>query len=575
MAVGSLAQVQHGYVKTKGRLTDNGVVVKGKGLSGALVTIKGRNGVISRGDGSFSLSITGNFYLLNVMKHGYVLTDPEAISREYSYSQNPLVLVLEDEKQFREDKQVAKDKIREALFQQYRQQNVELKRKLAENEIKRDEYDKMKYRLDSLQDSNESLIRSMAEEYARIDFDYINEFMACVQQHILSGELTKADSLLKIQSRNLDEDVNSFIEFKNRNVQKRDEQKWRDSVEWHQKDFLAQQCYAKHILFKMKHLNDSARHYLELRAKLDTANVAWQLEAGAFIENFCIDKENTIWISPDYNYAMSFYLRALRNAINQYGENSPIVGRCYSHIGDIWQDMPNKYYEMALSVIQSHYGEESLEAAEIWHKMGEYYTSWKPDTWGMFEEADSCFKKAIKIYDKHYGRNNLESLLCYLMLESKEKYVKKITRLLEDWGADKQLEKIRILNIIAKYFSFEADRAERAHADVYYYFSSEWVDDNYNYMFDNYDKETWEQCKEAYTKMIEHDKEIIECYENSIDYYKEQIVLMTAIYGEDYVPDQVAKQMIEFAKEQMEYYQAEMKVAEYNLEIGEQYKTKK
>jgi len=47
------AQTQQGYVKTKGRLANNGTVIQGTRLSGAMVTVKGRNAVLSGSNGTF------------------------------------------------------------------------------------------------------------------------------------------------------------------------------------------------------------------------------------------------------------------------------------------------------------------------------------------------------------------------------------------------------------------------------------------------------------------------------------------------------------------------------------------
>ena len=83
MVVGlSYAQTQQGYVKTKGRLGSNGSLVKGTRLSGATITVKGQNAVLSSKNGTFILAIPStNFYLQNVQKQGYVITDPDALSR--------------------------------------------------------------------------------------------------------------------------------------------------------------------------------------------------------------------------------------------------------------------------------------------------------------------------------------------------------------------------------------------------------------------------------------------------------------------------------------------------------------
>ena len=95
LALGCWSQSQQGYVKTKGRLGSNGAVVKGSRLSGAVITVKGGNAVVSSRNGTFSLSIPNNSYFLqSVQKQGYVLTDPDVLSKQYVQSKNVLTLAL-------------------------------------------------------------------------------------------------------------------------------------------------------------------------------------------------------------------------------------------------------------------------------------------------------------------------------------------------------------------------------------------------------------------------------------------------------------------------------------------------
>ena len=69
------AQTQQGYVKTRGCLDSNGTVVAGTRLTGATITVKGSNPVISGNKGTFSIVIPNNvFYLQDIQKQGYVLT---------------------------------------------------------------------------------------------------------------------------------------------------------------------------------------------------------------------------------------------------------------------------------------------------------------------------------------------------------------------------------------------------------------------------------------------------------------------------------------------------------------------
>lgn len=107
------AQTQQGYVKTKGRLASNGTVISGTRIPGATIQVKGRTDVLSQSNGTFSFPIPSqNFYLQSVQKQGYVLTDPDMLSKQYTYSNNPLVLVLETPSQQADDKLAAEKNTR-------------------------------------------------------------------------------------------------------------------------------------------------------------------------------------------------------------------------------------------------------------------------------------------------------------------------------------------------------------------------------------------------------------------------------------------------------------------------------
>ena len=122
------AQTQRGYVKTKGRLCSNGSVIAGTPLSGAMVTVKDANPVVSSNKGTFSISVSGNsYYLQNVQKLGYVLTDPDVLTKQYAYSKNPLVLVMETTKNQAADELSAEKKMRQTLQRQLQEKENEIK----------------------------------------------------------------------------------------------------------------------------------------------------------------------------------------------------------------------------------------------------------------------------------------------------------------------------------------------------------------------------------------------------------------------------------------------------------------
>ncbi len=69
LLLGATGQTQQGYVKTKGRIV-GGQHMRGKGLPGATVMVKGRSAIgVKNANGSFSFPITDRqFVVLSVQK---------------------------------------------------------------------------------------------------------------------------------------------------------------------------------------------------------------------------------------------------------------------------------------------------------------------------------------------------------------------------------------------------------------------------------------------------------------------------------------------------------------------------
>ena len=176
------AQTQQGYVKTRGRLV-NGSVVAGQRLSGVTVQVKGRNAVVSKANGTFSFHVPANrFVVQSVKKQGYVLVDPEVTARQYDYSSNPLILVLETPSQQTSDKLETERKLRRTLARQREQQEEEIERLKEQNKLTEAQYHQALQELYAEQDKSMNLVSQMAERYSRIDFDQLNEFNRCVSE---------------------------------------------------------------------------------------------------------------------------------------------------------------------------------------------------------------------------------------------------------------------------------------------------------------------------------------------------------------------------------------------------------
>ena len=355
-------------MKTKGRMV-NGKLVPGQGLKGATVSIKGRTAVlVNADDGAFSFPVAeAQFRLDSVKKKGYQLVDMEACSRSYKYSSNPLYIVMETPEQQLQDKLAAERKIRRNLQKQLQEKEDEIEALKEENKISLEEYQMTMQRLYEEQESNEQLISDMAKRYSALDYDQLDEFYRQVSYCIENGELVKADSLLNTRG-DLGKQVEEQLQ-KGQAIQAQQAQldKAKD-VHAADQDELARRCYSYYETFAAQHLNDTAAYFLELRANLDTTNVEWQNDAGEFISIY----------TADYDKALSYFQRALRQAKAQTEENSLPVAKCYFNIGLLQTDL-NAYseaiesFEMAYNTLKPVVGESHEGIAEYYNSIGRVY----------------------------------------------------------------------------------------------------------------------------------------------------------------------------------------------------------
>lgn len=411
----AIAQTQQGYVKTKGRLGSNGFVISGTRLSGATVIVKGGNAVVSGNNGLFSLAVPkSSFYLQSVQKQGYVLTDPDVLSKQYTYSKNPLVLVLETPDKQLEDRLEAMEKIRSTLQKQLVNSRMEIKTLKEQNKLTKEEYQNKLKELFAIQENNEKLINEMAECYSKIDYDQLDEFNAQISKYILRGELQKADSLLStkgdiptriarfqlMQEQNAKEDAD--IKKRLRKLEKRKE------LENKELSDLAQDCYNKFEISKMQHQVDSALFFIVARANLDTMNVTWTLDAGTYIYEY---------LSNTKDAAMLFE-RALRIAEYRYGENSMVTAECYDHLSEM--DFGNNNFEAgynnavrSLKIASSVLGDLHPRLASRYGNIGHYY--WEK---GNYDKAKELYDKALNICLKTYGERHLDTSISYNNLGS-------------------------------------------------------------------------------------------------------------------------------------------------------------
>lgn len=310
LVIGAVAQTQSGFVKTRGRLV-NGKVIAGQRIAGATVQVKGRTAVVTQSNGVFSFPVPASrFSIQNVKKHGYLLSDPEALSKQYTYSPNPIIIVMDNREQQTEDKLIAERKLRRTLQRQLQQREEEIDALKAQNSIDKKEHQSQLERLYAEQENNEKLIKEMAERYSRIDYDQLDDFNRNISECILEGRLTTADSLLRSKG-SISERITMLNKHHETNEQMQEAIDKSKAMEQRDREDIAQDCYHYYEKFLMEQQFDSAAVYITQRALLDPTNIQWQLDAGSYFQK-----------RRQPSIAESYYQRALDFSRKQVQDNN-------------------------------------------------------------------------------------------------------------------------------------------------------------------------------------------------------------------------------------------------------------
>ncbi|MBR4804456.1 MAG: tetratricopeptide repeat protein, partial [Bacteroidales bacterium] len=391
LVAGAFAQTQNGVVKTRGRMV-NGKLVPGTLLSGATVQVDGRQAILVK-DGKFSFPVNnGKYVLKSVSKQGYSLVDAE-VCRQYRVSANPLQIVMETPEQQMQDKLVAERKIRRQLQDKLRKHEDEIEALREQNSITDEQYRNALQELYAKQESNERLIADMAKRYSELDYDQLDEFQRQVSHCIENGELARADSLLRSRG-----DMNTRIA--NLHNKQKVQQKEEEAIKQRQKllekskeglqndkELIATDCYNFYQRFVVAHQNDSAAHYLELRAKLDTTNITRVLEAGRFYMEYM----------SDFEKAKSLYTIAQRQLSWQKEEVSAEAVDVYDSWGVLY--FQKAEYQKAMDCLQKsieigekYYGKNTLEVSNVMHNVGQVYFRQ-----GDYKKAMESFVKSLEI----------------------------------------------------------------------------------------------------------------------------------------------------------------------------------
>ena len=357
----AVGQTQNGFVKTRGRIV-NGQHIYGKGLVGATVQIKGRSSVVVRNSNGFFSFPTPEkqFIIQSVKKNGYQLVDADATPKTYSFSSNPIYLVMDIPSQQMEDKLAAERKLRRTLSRQLQQREDEIEQLKEQNKLTEEQYHKALQDLYAEQERSLNLVSQMAERYSKMDFDQLDELNRQVSECIIEGRLTEADSLIKSKG-NLITRIDVYNKHHEANIKARKQLEDSEAMELKDREDLAVDCYNQFIIHKLQHHPDSAAYYIEQRALLDTTNVDWLYEAACFIANIGnLDKALSMFMTA-HLISVSSYQYSVKD-----GFILKNIAQLYRSKGQAYHEQAINYYEMASDAFKrSENPEEQMKCYSI------------------------------------------------------------------------------------------------------------------------------------------------------------------------------------------------------------------
>ena len=393
------AQTQQGYVKTLGRPNQ-----QGRALSDVSIRVKGgHNAVLSGQDGTFAMPMPGKklgdaYSLQQVHKSGYDLKDKDAVGRQYAYSNKvPLTLVMFSRSDYQQEKQRIENEIYNTVEKRYKAEFARLKQQENTHRITAEQARQQLHQLQDGLEKIQGLVDGLAEHYAQVDYDELNDKEREINLAIEAGELERADSLLQllgIQQRA--QDIAQRLQA-GEQLKKEAQQEMAEVLKRQEKD--AEYLYQLYTIALAKFDNDRARFYIETRAALDTMNIEWQNSAIDYLTEF----------TTDFSAAMQYAQRALYLNKQRNGNSNVNVARSHIKIGTILYyqgqlDEAVEYYREAYKMLENQQPSEDIVEMQLC--LGAIYSSLERQSWnsngGTYAQAcrelmRECYQQAFDI----------------------------------------------------------------------------------------------------------------------------------------------------------------------------------
>ena len=393
------AYEQKGCFKSFGRYKK-----AGESIANVSIYVNKNYGNHSKSDenGVFKLSLKGEKFVIDsVRKRGYSVTYPEDVYKSHYLSKNDLIIYLTDVVASSKESQAIQNKQIKNLNKTIKNQSKQI------DQLKSDTLNKSK-KLEELNNKWEiavKLLPKIGEEYARINFDLLDEFDQEMTYLTYNCELERADSLLKTQG-----DLNQRRAFLDSCCLL--QASGMSSIELDTKinnltTKLASDYKHRFNIYRFSLNFDSAAYYIKERASLyNSTNIDFLNEAGDFFRDYACH----------FDEALLFYEKVLELTKKEYGENHIYVARSYNNIAVVYgvqgkYDEALELYNKALDIWKSILGENHVDVAAFYNNIALAYNNQ-----GKYDKALELYNKALDIQKSILGENHIDVANSYFII---------------------------------------------------------------------------------------------------------------------------------------------------------------
>ena len=586
-AVALHAQEQPGIVKTIGRPGQ-----PGQPLDMVLVRVQGTDAAsVSDDAGNFTLSLAhysaGQAYSLSkVTKSGYQPADAGLIGRAFPYSADiPLEISMISNEDYYRTRGEIEARVRSRIEKEYEGQVNELKRQLGENAVTAEIFSQKLVELMDYYGNVNNLVESLADRYARTDYDRLDSLDREINSLIEQGRIEEAEAM--IDAKGTKQELEQLRANNQLLEQTLEEGRKAEAMKLAE---YADDLKKKFDIASLRFDNKAAAGHLKERMELDESNTGWKMEYASFIRDYLgmydeamalyrsiLETETDVMLLASvhgcvgniyerqgkYEDSLEAYKTCLTMRESDLSARADL-GRSFYNVASVYfqKDMYDEglYYLDNAERLYEEY-QDSLGLSTAYVAKGVYYGDV-----GDYENAEMHFGKALKIRMTVVGENTLDVASMYVNIAVLNKRLNRFSQAFE--YLDKAISIHKMIlgeehpEVADDYLTLGSLELELGNNDNALGCYEKALD-----IMNRFYSGTHPDIAAAYNKMAYYYKNILSDLPTALEYYEKSYRMLEAIYGRMHADVALSLNNIATTYSELSQYDKALKYHDEVLEI--------